>query len=77
MLDSSYVPLFVGGFLVYICIMICVGWLSSRKKSQGSSFLTGGANLGFFLIFCTVDATMIGTDSSMGAISNVYNGGSR
>lgn len=75
MLDSSYVPLFVGGFLLYICFMICVGWFSSRGKSGGSNFLTGGANLGFFLIFCTVGATMIGTGSSMGAISNGYNGG--
>lgn len=75
MLDSRYVPLFIGGFLAYICIMILVGVLSTRGKTSGSNFLTGGANLGFFLIFCTVGATMIGTGSSMGAIANGYNGG--
>lgn len=75
MLDAKYVPIFVGGFLAYICFMIFVGWFSSRGKSDGSNFLTGGANLGFFLIFCTVGATMIGTGSSMGAISNGFNSG--
>lgn len=44
-------------------------------QNEGSSFLTGGGNLGFFLIFCTVGATMIGTGSSMGAIGNGFNHG--
>lgn len=75
MLDPKYIPLFVGGFIAWICFMIFVGWITSRGKSEGSSFLTGGGNLGFFLIFCTVGATMIGTGSSMGAIGNGYNHG--
>lgn len=75
MLDSSYIPLFVGGFIAWIVIMILIGYFSSRGKSEGSSFLTAGGNLGFFLIFCTVGATMIGTGSSMGAIGNGYNYG--
>lgn len=75
MLDPKYVPLFIGGFIAYIVIMILVGIFSTRGKTSGSNFLTGGANLGFFLIFCTVGATMIGTGSSMGAISNGYNNG--
>ncbi|MGI6068934.1 MAG: sodium:solute symporter family protein [Blautia sp.] len=75
MLDPKYVPLFIGGFITYIIIMILVGIFSTRGKTSGSNFLTGGANLGFFLIFCTVGATMIGTGSSMGAISNGYNFG--
>lgn len=73
MLDSKYVPLFVGGFVVYIAVMILVGYLFSRGKAGGKNFLTGGSNLSFFLIFCTVGATMIGTGSSMGAIANGYN----
>ena len=75
MLDPKYVPLFIGGFLAYIVIMILVFIVSTKGKTDGSNFLTGGANLGFFLIFCTVGATMIGTGSSMGAISNGYNSG--
>lgn len=75
MLESQYIPLFVGGFIAWIALMIFVGYITSRGKNEGSSFLTGGGNLGFFLIFCTVGATMIGTGSSMGAISNGYNHG--
>lgn len=74
MLDPKYIPLFVGGFIGWICIMIAVGYFTSRGKNSGSSFLTGGGNLGFFLIFCTVGATMIGTGSSMGAIGNGFKG---
>ena len=72
MLDPKYIPLFIGGFIAWICFMIFVGWITSRGKNEGSSFLTGGGNLGFFLIFCTVGATMIGTGSSMGAIGNGF-----
>ena len=75
MLDPKYIPLFVGGFIAWICLMIAVGYFTSKGKNTGSSFLTGGGNLGFFLIFCTVGATMIGTGSSMGAIGNGYNHG--
>ena len=75
MLDPKYIPLFIGGFIAWICFMIFVGWITSRGKNEGSSFLTGGGNLGFFLIFCTVGATMIGTGSSMGAIGNGFNHG--
>lgn len=75
MLDPKYIPLFIGGFIAWICFMIFVGWITSRGKNEGSSFLTGGGNLSFFLIFCTVGATMIGTGSSMGAIGNGYNHG--
>ena len=75
MLDPKYIPLFIGGFIAWICFMIFVGWITSRGKNEGSSFLTGGGNLGFFLIFCTVGATMIGTGSSMGAIGNGFNPG--
>ena len=75
MLDPKYIPLFIGGFIAWICFMIFVGWITSRGKNEGSNFLTGGGNLSFFLIFCTVGATMIGTGSSMGAIGNGFNHG--
>ncbi len=75
MLDSQYVPIFLGGFIAWIAVMILVGYFSSRGKNEGSNFVTGGGDLSFFLIFCTVGATMIGTGSSMGAISNGFNYG--
>ena len=45
MLDPKYIPLFIGGFIAWICFMIFVGWITSRGKNEGSSFLTGGGNL--------------------------------
>lgn len=75
MLDSTYIPLFVGGFIVWIGIMIAVGYFTSRGKNSGSDFLTGGGNFPFFLTFCTIGATMIGAASSMGAVSNGFNSG--
>lgn len=75
MLDPRYVPLFIAGFIGWIAIMILVGYFTSRGKNEGSNFVTGGGNLSFFLIFCTVGATMIGTGSSMGAIGNGFNHG--
>lgn len=75
MLDAKYIPLFIGGFIAWIVIMILVGYFTSKGKNEGSDFLTAGGDLGFFLIFCTVGATMIGTGSSMGAISNGFNHG--
>ena len=75
MLDAKYIPLFVGGFIAWIVVMILVGYFTSRNKTKGTDFLTGGGNLSFFLVFCTVGATMIGTGSSMGAISNGFKAG--
>ena len=40
MLDPKYIPLFIGGFIAWICFMIFVGWITSRGKNEGSSFLT-------------------------------------
>ncbi len=75
MVDSKYIPLFLGGFIAWIFIMIAIGYFTSRGKSDGKNFLTGGGNINFFLTFCTVGATMIGAASSMGAVSNGYSYG--
>ena len=72
MLSSQHQALFIGGFLVYIAIMIVFGVIQTRGKSDGENFLTGGKNLSFFLVFATIGATMIGTGSSMGATSNGF-----
>ena len=28
MLDPKYIPLFIGGFIAWICFMIFVGWIT-------------------------------------------------
>lgn len=73
MVETSYQAFFLIGFIVYIIIMIAVGYFSSRGgKSDGENFLTGGKNLSYFLVFATIGATMIGTGSSMGATANGF-----
>lgn len=66
---------FLVGFVVYIAVMIFIGWYSSRGKSEGTDYLTGGRGLNLLMIFGTIGATMIGTGSSMGAISNGFRSG--
>lgn len=75
MLDNTYTPIFTIGFIVWIGIMITVGYFTSRGKNDGSSFLTGGAAFPFFLTFATIGATMIGAGSSMGAVGNGFKSG--
>lgn len=66
---------FIIGFIVYIAIMIFVGWYFSKGKTEGQNFLTGGAQLPFYLIFSTVAASLIGTGTSMGATANGFKSG--
>lgn len=66
---------FLVAFVVYIAVMIFIGWYSSRGKSEGTDYLTGGRGLNLLMIFGTIGATMIGTGSSMGAISNGFRSG--
>ena len=66
---------FLVGFVVYIAFMIAIGIFASRGKSEGTDYLTGGRALNLLLVFGTIGATMIGTGSSMGAISNGFRSG--
>ncbi|MDR0629413.1 MAG: sodium:solute symporter family protein [Treponema sp.] len=63
---------FIIGFIVYVFIMILVGYFSSKGKSDGKNYLTGGGQLPVFLIFATMGATFIGTGSALGATSNGF-----
>ena len=42
---------------------IVIGYLTSRGKTEGTDYLTGGRSLNVLLIFGTIGATMIGTGS--------------
>ena len=75
MLDPKYIPLFLGGFVLWMAFVICVGFFGSRGKREGEKFLTGGSDMSLFLIFCTLGATIIGTGSSIGAIGDGFNHG--
>ena len=75
MLDQKYIPFFLGGFILWMLIVIGVGCFGNRGKRDGTKFLTGGSDINLFLIFCTLGATIIGTGSSIGAIGDGFNHG--
>ena len=75
MLDPKYIPIFLGGFIVWMIFIIGVGFFGSRGKRDGEKFLTGGSDMNLFLIFCTLGATIIGTGSSIGAIGDGFSHG--
>ena len=75
MLDSKWIPLFLGGFVAWMLFVIGSGWFGSRGKRQGEKFLTGGSDMNLFLIFCTLGATIIGTGSSIGAVGDGFSHG--
>ncbi len=66
--------LFFTFFILYLLIMVVVGWRVSRKQS-GEDYIMGSRKLGPFLLLGTVLATQIGTGSSMGAAGFGYNNG--
>lgn len=66
---------FIVGFILYVLLMIVVGYFCSKGKSSGSDYLTGGGRMPFFLIFATMGATLIGTGSSIGATANGFKNG--
>lgn len=66
---------FIIGFMLYIALMIWIGYMSSRGKSSGKDYLTGGASMPVYLIFATMGATLIGTGSSIGATANGFKSG--
>lgn len=75
MLDPKYIPLFLGGFVLWMTFIVAVGFFGSRGKREGQKFLTGGSDMSLFLIFCTLGATIIGTGSSIGAIGDGFSHG--
>ena len=71
-LDPKLIPLFLGGILLWMLFVVAVGWFGSRGRHGGDKFLTGGSDMNVFLIFCTLGATIIGTGSTVGAISDGF-----
>ncbi len=71
-MEGNFGTFFLIGFAAYVVLMIIVGYISSKGKSEGKGYLTGGGQLPFFLIFATMGATLIGTGSSIGATANGF-----
>ena len=74
MFSNPQAPLFLTVFVLYIALMIFIGWRASKRVSNGGTdFLTGGGHLPVFLTVCTAAATLIGTGGTMGRTGQGFN----
>lgn len=62
-------------FLVYAFIMMGVGWYVTRHQKTGEDFILGGRKLPMLLTLGSTVGTMVGTGSSIGAVSFGYSNG--
>ena len=70
--DPKLVPWFIIGIVLWMAFVVAIGWFGSRGRHDGEKFVTGGRDMNAFLIFCTLGATIIGTGSTIGAISDGF-----
>lgn len=74
-LSSSAVKMLVIGIVIYMGIMLFIGWFSSRRVTQMSDFLVAGRRLPLWMATATLLATWFGAGSSMGVAATVYSDG--
>ncbi|MBN1592298.1 MAG: sodium:solute symporter family protein, partial [Candidatus Coatesbacteria bacterium] len=60
------------GYMVFVFFK---GVLKAKKVSDADDFLVAGRNIGWFFLFCTMGATVIGGGASIGAIGKTYDWG--
>lgn len=76
MISSKYTALFLGGFFLYIALMILIAyWTNKKGTTQGEDYLMGGRSIGLLLLICTAAATAVGTGTSVGATANGFRSG--
>lgn len=66
---------FLVWFLIYAACMMCVGWYVTRHQKTGEDFILGGRKLPMLLTLGSTVGTMVGTGSSIGAVSFGYANG--
>ena len=54
--------------VVYLLVMLLIGYLSSKKIESNTDFVVAGRRLGPFLMAGTLAATEIGGGSSLGVV---------
>lgn len=62
----------VGGYLSFVFLK---GVLKVRQISDSDDFLVAGRNIGWFMLLCTMGATVVGGGASIGAIARTYDWG--
>lgn len=64
----SFNPVVTAIVVVYLLIMLFIGWYSSKKITSNTDFMVAGRRLGPFLMAGTLAATEIGGGSSLGVV---------
>jgi len=59
----------------YVAFVFTKGVLKARRVHNSDDFLVAGRNVGWFFLFCTMGATVIGGGASIGAIGRTYEWG--
>lgn len=60
--------------VLYLLVMLFIGWYSSKKITSNTDFMVAGRRLGPFLMAGTLAATEIGGGSSLGVVQNGMSG---
>lgn len=61
--------------IAYMVFIFVKGVSKARKIGGADDFLVAGRNIGWFFLFCTMGATVIGGGASIGAIGRTYDWG--
>lgn len=64
-----------GVVLAYVIFIVTKGVSKIGKVGDTDDFLVAGRNVGWFLLFCTMGATVIGGGASIGAVGKTYDTG--
>lgn len=64
-----------GAVGLYILFIFIKGVSKAKKIGNTDDFLVAGRNIGWFFLFCTMGATVIGGGGSIGAIGKTYDWG--
>jgi Na+/proline symporter len=72
MADRLILWAIVGGYILFV---VTKGVLKVRNIGTTDDFLVAGRNVGWFFLFCTMGATVIGGGYSIGAIGKTYEWG--
>ncbi|NCB29968.1 MAG: hypothetical protein EOM66_00995 [Clostridia bacterium] len=60
--------------LLYLCLMLVIGWYSSNRIKSNADFVVAGRSLGPWILAATLAATEIGGGSSLGVVQQGMEG---
>jgi SSS family solute:Na+ symporter len=71
--QASYIQYTI--IIAYFAFILTKGILKSRSIKKADDFLVAGRSIGWFFLFCTIGATVVGGGASIGAVGRTYEWG--